>query len=313
MKNKIVIGSLVAVSGLSSIAFGQGAAPSSAQNWEMRYQIQRFGLGGELLSTSFASAANPGGGLIDAATSLPYSTNVAVGRVNITLQARVGIARSDGALFSSVNLGVSRIGGPNVGTNPQFRLSFTDTVAAGAGLRQGSVGRGLTGEGNDNAGNPLAGNFSPFRSAFVTGGTPDPDNVGRNSDSNNGTFSNPANGAVVLSGLTASRGFYEGAFGGAAFPVGSAGVSSDGSLGNTPFGSYYAADYLPNNTIAGARLVGGSSVNQTATYLFAAAGNLGSSSNLFRLPDFNFQFAVPTPGAAVLMGLGALAAGRRRR
>lgn len=312
MKKNIVIGSLVAISGLSSIAFGQ-AAPSSAQNWEMRYQIQRFGLGDELLTTSFASAANPGGGLIDAGTGVGYSTNVAVGRVNITLQARIGIARAAGATFSSVNLGISRIGGPNVGTNPLFRLSLTDIVAASFALRQGSIGRGLTGEGDDNTGNALAGNFSPFRSAFVNGGQPDANNVGRNSDTNNGIFTNPANGALVLSGLTGSRGFYEGAFGGAAFPVGSAGVSIDGSIVNTPFASYYAADYVPNNTIEAARLINGSSVNQTATYLFASTGNLGSSSTGFLLPNFNFQFAVPTPGAAALMGLGALAVCRRRR
>lgn len=315
--NKNVVLGIVGVAGLASMASAQ-SAPTSHQIWETRYQIQRFGLGGELLSTSFGSSTSSG--LIDSGTGVAYATDVSVGSVLVTLQGRVAIRRPAGSTFSSNNLGISRLGGPNTGTNPLFRLTFTDSVSLAAGLSQGTLGRGATGEGNDSSGLALAGAYSPFRSGFVTGGDADANNVGRNSDTNNGIFSNPANGALVASGLTGGRGFFEGAFGGSAFAVGSGGVSETGDLGDTPFANYYSFSYTPRFTpgavdpnVNNPRLVNVSSVNQTAQYIFAVSGNLASSGTLFRIPDFSFSFAVPTPGAAALLGLGGLVVGRRRR
>ncbi len=318
MNKNVVIG-LIGVAGLSSMAVAQsGTAPTANQTWETRYQIQRFGLGGELLSTSIGASGSSG--LIDTGTGVAYATDVSVGSVLITLQGRVAIRRPAGSTFSTTNLGIGRLAGPNTGTNPLFRLSFVDSVSQAAGLSQGTIGRGATGEGNDNSGLALTGAYSPFRAAFITGGAADADNVGRNSDSNNGIFSNPANGTLVASGITAGRGFFEGAFGGAAFAVGSGGVSETGDLGATPFANYYTFSYTPrftpgavNPDVNNPRLVAVSSIGQTAQYIFSLSGNLASSGALFRIPDFNFSFAVPTPGAAALLGLGGLVIGRRRR
>jgi hypothetical protein len=216
--------------------------------------------------------------------------------VGITMEARVTILANTSATGTS-NFGISRLGG----SNGVFRVTFNDALSAGQGLNQGSVGQGATGQAfADTSGNPLAGHFSPFRGSFNP--QAGPAFLGANSDPNNGVGNNPATGAPFLTQLVGSR----------ALNYGSDGT---GAYGNDTFVPVYRMIYFPRPDFTGnaVRDIAVAVTGMSARYIHTVNGTFGSAAAAVNLPNQNFSFQVPTPGAAALLGLGALAGLRRRR
>lgn len=271
--NKNVVRGLFAVAGLAVSASALLAqAPTSAQQWEVRFSVDSSG--------AFAQG--------------PSAT-----AVGITMEARITILANTSASGTN-NFGISRVGGAGSATSG-FRITFTDALSAAGGLNQGSIAMGATGQGiNDTSGNPLAGHFSPYRGAFTpqTG----PLFVGGNNDPANGNFSNPATGTPILSNLVGGRNLNYGSDG-------------SGPQGVGEFAPVYRMVFFPRQdfTAAAVRNVTVAVTGASARYLFAVNGTFGSTGPNFTIPAANFSFQVPTPGAAAVAGLGALALGRRRR
>lgn len=217
--------------------------------------------------------------------------------VGITMEARVSILPNTAASGTN-NFGISRIGG----SNGVFRVTFTDALSNGQGLNQGSVQQGATGQAfTDTSGNPLAGHFSPFRGSFNP--QSGPLFLGANSDPNNGVVNNPATGSPFLTQLVGSR----------ALNFGSDGTQA---YGNGPdFVPVYRMIYFPRPDFTGnaVRDVSVAVTGMSARYIHTVSGTFGSAAAAVNLPNQNFSFQIPTPGAAALLGLGALAGLRRRR
>ncbi len=216
--------------------------------------------------------------------------------VGITMEARVSILANTSATGTN-NFGISRVGGAN-GT---FRVTFTDALSAGGGLNQGSVAQGATGQAfNDTNGNPIAGHFSPFRGSFQP--QQGPNFMGPNSEPNNGVANNPATGSPFLTQLVGSR----------AFNYGSDGT---GAYGAGEFAPVYRMVFFPRPDFTGnaVRNVTVAVTGMSARYIHTVNGTLGVAATAVNLAPQNFSFQVPTPGAAALLGLGALAGLRRRR
>ncbi|MFN0011511.1 MAG: hypothetical protein ACKVS8_07695 [Phycisphaerales bacterium] len=285
-------------------------APTNAQRWELRYRIERFSPSRVLLSDTFNTDA------------ISYDTNVSVGRVDITNQARVGILPNS---IGTANLGVSRLGGGGFGTFG-FRMIFIDAPAIGPGGDHGHLERGLTGDGSAAGGEPNRGLFAPFRGAFPEWS---PAAQGSNTDPANGRFTTYVVGLPTLYSIVGGRflNFGDGPGGdpsddnaplpagaGTGGPVGAATIDGAGLAGE--FANYYKVSYFPSdspdNTTPRAVVV--AAVDQTARYLFRAnGGGLVSSSRDYALPNADFTFFVPAPSCGVLLAACGLLAARRRR
>lgn len=272
--NKNAVRGLFAVAGLAVSASSLLAqAPTSAQVWEVRFTVDSSG--------AFAQGPN--------ATA-----------VGITMEARVSILPNTTA-GGTTNFGISRVGGSGSATSG-FRVTFTDALSAAGGLNQGSVQPGATGQAfSDTNGNPIAGHFSAFRGSFSP--QQGPQFMGSNTDPGNGLAVNPATGSPILANLVGSR----------SFNFGSDGSGPQGADGN--FAPVYRMVFFPREdlTAAAVRNISVSVTGMSARYIFALNGTNGSNGPNFTFGTQNFTFQVPTPGAAAVAGLGALALGRRRR
>ncbi len=220
--------------------------------------------------------------------NVPNHTDVTT-LVSITMMARVSILPNS-STSGTTNLGVSRVGGAN-GT---LFIQASDTAATVDPVPS-MFALGLSSPGFDAGGiNPLAGHYAPFRGAFA------PAPVGLNSNTSNGIYSNVA---VTTSRLTSV--------------VGSRTTNFDGSLlGVGDYVAIYSWDFIPKDAAARAITVTVSGLS--GRYLFRddrGANEVGSASAApqVNLPNQSFQFRVPTPGAAAILGLGGLAIARRRR
>lgn len=215
---------------------------------------------------------------------VPSSTDVTT-LVSITMLARVAIL-PNGSASGTTNLGVSRVGG----AAGSFFIQASDGAAT-VDPDPSVFARGLSSPGNDFDGNPLAGHYSPFRGAFSP-----PGSGGRNTDPSNGVFSVVAGTTARITGVVGSRSIgYNG------IPVG---------VGD--FVPVYAFDFLPKEAAARAITVNVSGMS--ARYLFRDnLDGTASAAPQLNLPNQSFQFRVPTPGAAAVLGLGGLAIARRRR
>lgn len=297
MSKNVVLG-LVACAGLAGVAStasGQ-AVGTSAQLWDVQFRVTGAG---------------------------PSTT-----QVNITILARVGI------IGSTANLGVARVGGAGPAGTAPFTVAFNDALSAGLNLSQGNIARGLTGETrggnvvNDSTGAPLAGAFLPFRGSFAPQGQPFAQ--GANTDANNGLFQNtgtgaPANnapsaGVPTLTNVVLGRSLNYGADGtqatGVASVTGNAFTNAVGSdAAEAEYTRVFSITYFPRPdfTSNAVRNINVSVANIGVRYTFAASGSNSSASGTFNLGGRTFSFQVPTPGAAAVLGLGALAAARRRR
>lgn len=302
--SKNVALSLVAAAGALSAAssvMAQTSAPTSAQVWDVRFVVDSSG---------------------------PFAAGPGATQVGITMFARVGIRPGT---WNTSNFGISRIGGSTTvsGTNVTgFRMVFNDAYSAGRGAGQGSVAQGLTNDLDgfgltDTNGNALAGHFRYFRGAFSP--QVGPNFLGSNSDPGNGSFANPALGAPEarnILGARSNNGFISTTDAGTNLPQGAGVVNAAGSFTNT-FESeavpVYRLYYTPRNAqndgdaAGNNRSISVSVSGMSARYIFAVNGTSGSSGTTVNLSNQTFSFIVPTPGAAALMGLGALAAARRRR
>ncbi len=312
--NKHVVLGMLSVAGLAGAAMAQqaSAAPTSAQRWETRFLIERFGPDGTtLLSSNFAS------NLAHLNEAISYDTTASVGRVDITYMGRVGILPNTAG---TANLGIARLGGAGSATTGG-RISFIDAVSQGQGLNQGTVARAQV-PGTAAGGVPNVGMFGPFRAAFTGWST---GSNGSNTDAGNGGVSNTATGGPVLFNFTGGRNvnFGDGpggdesdtdGFNGSGAPQGVATI--DGTTLSGDFANYYKLSYFPREDFSTtpARIINGRADGQTGRYLFRYNGG-GQTSNgaSVNIPTTFINFAVPTPGAAALMGLGGLAVLRRRR
>lgn len=313
MKKNIVLG-LLSVAGLAGQALAQQAvaAPTSAQRVETRFMIERFAPDGvTLLSTNFAS------NLAHLATPITYDTNVAVGRVDITYQGRVGILPNSAG---TDNLGISRLGGAGSATTGG-RIFFVDAVSQAGGLNQGTVSLAVS-SGNATGAVPARGLYGPFRGTLLGWS---PTAGGSNTDTNNGVVSNTATGSPVVYNFTGGRttnfgnttenyGANTDGFNGSGGIAGAATI--DGTTLAGDFASYYKISYTPRQDFSAnpARLINAQAQGQSLRYIFKYNGG-GSASNgaSVNLANTLINFAVPTPGAAALMGLGGLTMLRRRR
>ena len=316
MKKNIVLG-LVSVAGLAGPALAQQAfaAPTSAQRWETRFLIERFAPDGTtLLSSTFASnnAALDSG-------PITYDTKAAVGRVDITYQGRVGILANTSG---TDNLGISRLGGAGSATTGA-RIFFVDSVSQGLGLNQGTVALAQV-PGNATGGQPNRGLYQPFRGT-LTGWSPSAN--ASNTDTNNGSLSNTATGSPVVFNFTGGRtlnfgdgpggenyGANDDGFNGSGPIAGAATI--DGTTLAGAFADYYKISYTPRQDFSAnpARLINGQALGQSGRYIFKYNGGGGASNGATTNFATTFiNFAVPTPGAAALMGLGGLTMLRRRR
>ncbi|MGD9689210.1 MAG: MYXO-CTERM sorting domain-containing protein [Phycisphaerales bacterium] len=247
-------------------------APSSAQQWEVRFVVDSSG--------AFAQGPN--------ATA-----------VGITMEARVTIL-PNGSASGTANLGISRVGGSGTATSG-FRITFTDALSAGAGLNQGSVEQGATGQAfNDTNGNPITGHFSAFRGSFSPQSFPQ--FMGSNTDPGNGIAVNPATGSPILTNLVGSRQFNFGSDG-------------SGPVGAGEFTPIYRMIFFPREVLTadGIRNITVAVTGMSARYVYGLQGTNAQTGSTVNLPGVNFSFQVPAPGAAAVAGLGVLALGRRRR
>ncbi len=226
-------------------------------------------------------------------TSGPFAQGETSTGVAITMIARVGIA-ANGSASGTRNFGVSRVGGGN-GT---FFANFSDPAG---GPFSSNAGPGPTGEGVDSNGQPLAGHFRAFRGGFAPQGT-----GGANNDTSNGIYSllagNPRATSVVGS---RTIGFDGNALGVAV-------LDASNQIIGGEYVSVYRFLFLPK--IAQSRNITLNISGLSARYIHTDnGGGFATAAAAVNLPNQSITFRVPTPGAAALVGLGGLAAMRRRR
>ncbi len=215
-------------------------------------------------------------------SSGPFAAGESTTAVGITMVARVSILANTSATGTN-NFGVSRVGGGN-GT---FFATFADPAG---GPFQSSAAPGPTGEAlNDSGGNPLAGHFRAFRGGFAPQGS-----GGSNADTSNGIYGNNISGNATVTSL-----------------VGTRAIGYTGPLGVNDFVPVYRFLYLPKT--AQSREIALGIQGLSARYLHTVNGEFATAAAAVNLPNQTIRFRVPTPGAAALLGLGGLAALRRRR
>lgn len=299
MKRSSMLGAMVLLSGTNMCVAGlSGGAPSSAQVWDVRWVVDSAG----------AFAASP------SATA-----------VGITLMARVGILPNTTS-SGTANFGVRRVGGSGSATSG-FRVIFTDPVSAAAGLNQGSVQPGHTGDVRtldpvtgafsptgvptilrDTEGELLAGHFAPFRGSFNP--QSGPLFVGSNTDPGNGSLFNPATGTPILANLIGTRAANNiqsdglGPLGAAETPTSSDPLSLVGDLT-----AVYRLVFFPS--AGGERTIIVNTSGATARYNFTLGNTIAIAQTAIR--NQQIEFLVPAPGGATLGVLGICACARRRR
>ncbi len=341
MNNKVAKGILMAA-GLAAVAapaFGQSQGTSN-QRWDIRYVVQRFAVDSTtVVSTqtyqqSWSGTAWSALSLFSSSGDLSSKQNI--GRVDITLQGRVGI------VGTAANFGVNRLGGSGAintsGVPSGYFLRFNDpSTFTQAGLSAASIARGTTGEiRNSNplvdvagaagepagytGGSPVAGTFAAFRVGFTPLGAEFAQ--GSNYDSNNGIFFNPgtATGPVSAANFVGGR---ASGFGldTTTTALGVATLDGSNAITGGNFADFYRLTYTPKADYSNVdsqvyRQITVDLGAQTTRYLFQRnTANSYSQTNGPTAPAATgaFSFFVPTPGAASVLGLAALAGLRRRR
>ncbi len=289
MQRTSCLSSLVgmALGALGSASPLLGQAPASAQVWDVRFVVDALG---------------------------PYAPSESSTQIGLTIYARVGILPNSSA-SGVANLGVLRVGGAN------FRITFTDPVAAAAGRNQGRVIQGATatnpsnGPGfqqdarvfQDTSGEPLAGHFAPFRGGFAP--QVPPLFLGSNSLAFNGVPNNPAVGSPSLTNVTGGRSLNFGSEGTQAWGNAIPGDASPGTLVGDLI-PVYRLYYLP---APGADLIVASVTGLSGRYTFGTNAFGGTSGDPVNLPHQTIQFRVPGPGGAVIVLAGMAIAVRRRQ
>jgi hypothetical protein len=279
------------VFGLATSASGQGGSPTSTQRWQVRYQIERYldtTAGGTLLSTetvtgtwngatwSFTGRERLSG---DVTSVLP------IGRVDITLQGRVGIVGQNASNpgdttrpTSQRNYGINRLGGSGgfdfQGVPTGFTMTFRDN-APNASAAPARLERGLTGETRPDAvtGPGPVREYPSVPPSFSGGSGGDPTDPasygeelrgafmpfrvgfsplggqfsqGQNNDGqNNGTVRRLASGELVLAGITAPRSVGFGLDGTTAL-LGVAMLDTNNQIVSGDWANYYRMTYTPN-------------------------------------------------------------------
>lgn len=281
---KTVVRSIVAVAGATlTVSAALAQAPSSAQVWDVRFVVD---------------------------TSGPYVPGPSATQIGITMYARVGILPNSSAT-GTTNFGISRIGGST------FRITANDALSAGLGVSQGTFSLGHTTDIDglnqvDTNGDALAGHFAAYRGSFAP--QIGPNYLGSNGDAANGQPNNPATGSPFVTNVIGSRALNFGAGG-----IGPQGVAtaSDSNPANLvgDLVPVYRVYYFPRADFTGdaVREVVVNVTNMSARYIHTLNGSFGTAAAAVNLPAQTFRFQIPTPGAAALMGLGALATLRRRR
>jgi len=226
-------------------------------------------------------------------SSGPFAAGDTATAVGITMVARVGILPNTSATGTN-NFGVSRVGGGS-GT---FFATFADPAG---GPFISSAAPGPTGEALlDSNGNPLAGHFRPFRGGFAPQGT-----GGSNGDSANGIYGNNIAGNATVTSIVGTRSLgYDGT------PLGAATFDGGGALVGD-YAQVYRFLFIPK--VAPGRNITLGIQGLSARYLHTVNGEFATAAAAVNLGNQTIQFRVPTPGAAALLGLGGLAALRRRR
>lgn len=300
--NKTVLASLLAVAGSAASVQAQAI-----------YQIEaRLVVDG--------SADAPTGAGIDAFLPGPQAT-----RVGITVQARM-LQTASSTLSGGGNYGIGVMTNSGSGTLVA-KFTHNDTTFSGGTYQPFARGRVSTSLGGD--GLALAGAFGgpenarDFRglpgAAVITGTAADVNSLqgngagadGTNAQSNNGFF--PAGGQLMQYFGVSVNGL----------------VQNPGTVGTTPiaigtFSPWYNLyriyfDPKPNNTdpvrdvtvSLQARIQG--LVRWTGSAFSTGSATNGGLREYTGANVLTATFQVPTPGAAALLGLGGLIAGRRRR
>lgn len=302
--NKTVLAALVSVAGLATSAYAQNGT----------YVI-------EVRLVVDGSAEAPTGSGITSFLPGPQAT-----RVGLTLQARVR-QTATGSNSASGNYGIAGV----VAISASSLARFNHSDAAFSGGAYLALKRGVTGTAvSSNDSNPIAGFFGGennpndlsgpsarnFRGQGVADGTaPDvngetnnaPAASGANSQSANGFFNNSASG---LTGLASTI---------AAIQPANPTLYATGT--NSPWYNLYRSyfDPQPNSsdpvrnvtvTFTGRVLA---VVRTTASPIGGRSLTTGGGNGAQNDQGASATFQVPTPGAMALLGLGGLAAARRRR
>lgn len=290
--NKSIVMAVLSAAGIAASALGQNGQQTPTGN--------PAGYVFEFRIVADSDAGAPSGvwtnhGLSNTATQIGFWLQA---RVAQTVNQNWGIVRvtppavpetSTISVSDSAGSSMQRAHSGNVGANPRY--------GRGAGYRNGGSNTGPTGNsgtsqpfpsavGNENGGIDSGGARIYNFDAFVGGqrtGDGDPDN-------------NPW-----------------GINGGAQ----SAPHPSDGTF--SPWASVYHFDLFPTNVLtqrtititAFAQIQGARAVEATDDSFVNWAMRVGPGRNMFA--EYSFQYGIPTPGAAALMGLGMLAGARRRR
>ena len=315
----VCVCALTGACGLASQALAQQAqaAPTSAQRWETRFKVERFAPDGSLLSSNFASNSPH---LNDPIT---YDTTMAVGRVDITYQGRVGILANTSG---TDNLGISRLGGAGSATTGG-RIFFVDALAQGAAQSQGTVALAEV-PGTATGGVPNRGLFQPYRGALANWS---PSANASNTDGNNGNVSNTATGSPVVFNFTGGRavnfgdgpggenyGGNDDGFVGTGPIVGAATI--DGTTLAGSFADYYKVSYTPNTaaSLVDARFISVQAQGQSGRYIYRYNGGGGASNGAtanFANTIISFAVAgtIPSPGVMAVVVAGVFPLARRRR
>lgn len=303
--NKIVVSSIVAVAGIAASAQAQGQVgsnPFAGQSGPYSFEMR-------LIADGDAGApAGPG-----STFAIGDAGNVTATRIGFWLQARV-------SQTANQNWGIVRASSPAGGTSASF-IAVTDSVAGGSMLTRGTTnsnntnfGRG-TGYRNGGAGTGQTGNNA--------GNAPFPGSTGNE----NGGLDNGGAGAVTR------RVYAFDAYVGSTRPApnpdepsqpwnvnGAQGAGSPVADGQfSPWANLYRVWVdITNNSArtvtvtASALLNGAIQAAPTDASQASWAMQIAVNNGVVGTASYSFN-VVPTPGAAAMLGLGGLAALRRRR
>ncbi len=308
--NKTVLAALVSAAGLATSAFGQA---------DGTFRI-------EVRIVADGSADAPTGAGIQSFLPGPQAT-----RVGLTLQARV-VQLTSGTNAGSGNYGIASV---SATTQGQARLFHNDSVFSGAGytaLGRGAVSNvngadgiaraglfdGVNNPDDDSTVNPGGRNFRQFNiNNFATPAIRDVNTFAGNAVGATGTNATGANG-FVIAGAGNTAGITS--IGAGLSLVGAAPtLYATGTF--SPWYNLYRSYFDPQpNSSDPVRNVTVSFTGRVSAFrqVVVATGARNAGGGTAQLDTLNaapitVTFQVPTPGAMALLGLGGLAAARRRR